>query len=362
MTYQWVSTDTRTGRVLADLPDLSVSTVTQVLGAYTSASASLPLPTAPEGWERATLHGGATLVLLDDAGEGQPVPVWGGGVTARRRGDGDIVSLSLATPEAALDRFYVGDVTYTATGQNAIVADLIARYVTTMPFRVVQVGGAGTLRDRTYMDASDRTVLSAIIELSGVQGGPEWTVGWEWRHDPERITPVLYVGARIGSSPIAGLAPAASFDMPGSVTKIELTEDFTAGKGATDVMAVSSGVEAARPQSPHQVAADVSRPGFEYRFTPSTSISDPATLTAHAQRALARMVDGAVAMSLTAAVESAPRLGVDWFIGDDVGFDVGALGQVPAFPSGLVGTARCIGWELSLVEPLTVTPIVEMRG
>lgn len=395
MTLSWVSVDARTGNVIADVPDLTVDRVGQVLGTYTSATATLPLPTAPEGWERATLHGGACMVLLDDVGGAYANPIWGGMVTSRKRGSGDTVSLSLASIEAYLDRCYVGDWTYTATGQNTIVADLVERFVTTIPIRVQIVGGFGAQTDRAYKDADDKTVLSAITELAGVEGGPEWTVGWEWQHSPERLTPVLYVGDRIGVTPAAGLSTAATFDMPGCVTQVELSEDFTSGKGATDVMATSTATSGVRPQSPHQAAAQTQRPSFQFRYSPSTSITDTATLTTHAQQALALMADGAKALSLTAAVESAPRLGVDWSIGDDVGYSIGGLiddprtviatdvyvdtytdvygatarvrvnpngiDSVPAFPGGLVGTARCLGWEMTLTEPLLVTPILELE-
>jgi hypothetical protein len=102
------------------------------------------------------------------------------------------------------------------------------------------------------------------------------------------------------------------------------------------------------------VAATSERPPFEYRFTPSTSISEVSTLTAHAQSALAQMQDGAQALTLTAIVQDAPRLGRDWFVGDDIGYRI----QSPAFPDGLEGVARCIGWKVSVAEPSTVTPIL----
>lgn len=391
MALSWVSTDMRTGAILADLPDLSVDRVGVVLGTYTTALASLPIPTAPEGWLRATLHGGSCMVLLDDSVSGDPVPVWGGAVTVRKRGSGDTVPMSLATLEAALDRFYVGeDVTYTATGQNVIVADLIDRFVD-LPIRVAY-SGAGTLRDRTYERAADKTILSVLTELSGVDGGPEWTIGWEWQHDPERITPVLYVGSRVGVSPGAGFGPAATFEMPGAVTEVELTEDYSAGKGATDVMAVSTASADVRPESPRQIAANSERPAFQHRFTPSTSITNVSTLTAHAAKTLVGMKDGAQALSLTAAISAAPRLGVDWSIGDDVGYRIGGLiddprtevrddlwselwtetfgvtgrvkvnpdgkPSVPAFPRGLEGVARAVGWEMSLAGVQTITPIL----
>jgi len=68
------------------------------------------------------------------------------------------------------------------------------------------------------------------------------------------------------------------------------------------------------------------------------------------------MADGTTAVSLRAVAEEAPRLGVDWFIGDDIGYAIGA--EVPGFPGGLSGTGRAVGWELTLTEPQMVEPLL----
>lgn len=355
MSLSWVACNAADGRVLADLPDVSVDEVSVVLGAYTTTQGSLPVPSAPEGWVRATLPGAAFLVLLDDPRDGtDPVPLWGGLVLRRTRSLGDEVPMSLATIEAYLDRRFVRDRTFAGVAQTQIVRLLVEEFATSFPIRVQVVSASATARDRKYEDKGDKTLLSVLTELTGVAGGPEWTVGWEHQSNPERYTPVLYVADRIGSAPMAGMGPGATFESPGPVLDAELVEDFGAGKGATDVMAVSTASEDIRPQSPHQVAATAERPPFEHRFTPSTSISEVSTLTQHAASALAQMQDGAQALTLTAVIQDAPRLGRDWFIGDDIGYRI----QAPAFPEGLDGVARCIGWRINLEEPATVTPIL----
>lgn len=364
----WRSVNLRDGRVLSYLPDLSVGAVSQAIGAYSSATATLPVPTAPEGWERATLPGAVALVLTDDAQDGTtPVPLWGGMISRRVRDLGDTVSLSLATLEAYFDRRFVGDATYTATGQHTIVSGVVEGFVNdgTIDFRVA-VAAAGVARDRAYLDAEDKTVYSVLTELMGVDGGPEWVVTWEHQSAPERFTPVLTTADRIGVSPIAGLMPAARFSAPGAVIAASFAEDYAAGKGANDVMATSTATADVRPQSPRQSAADGDRPTFEHRFTPSTSITEVATLTAHAQAALAQMASGGRSLSLTAVWDDAPRLGRDWSIGDDLGYVLGGLDSdgvdtVPAFPGGLSGVARAWGWEINLTEPVTVSPILVLE-
>lgn len=364
----WVATEMLTGKVIADLPDLdgggSPITLAQTLGRYETVTAALPLPTAPENWNLATTPGASCMVLLQDG-----IPVWGGFVSRRGRTAGDMVSLSLMTMEGYLNRRYMGDVTYTATGQNTILQSMIIAYIATgsnggIPLRVQVVnGGAGFVRTRQYFDKDDKTVYSAIQDLAGVIGGFEWTIGWEHQTAPERYTPVLYVGDRIGSPVMAGLAPAATFDIPGSISDFQFDEDFGEGKGANDVMAFSSGQGDSRPQSTHVVTADPARPTYEYRYSPSTSITSTDTLLGHAQGRAPILFGGSTAVALTAIMDDAPKLNVDWFIGDDVGYQIGGLDQngrdtVPGFPGGLSGVVRVVGVQIELSDTPKITPII----
>lgn len=397
MALFWVAVKSRTGEVIEDLRDLSCSRVSSILGTYTTTTASLPLPTAPKGWARAIDPEASWLVLVDDEESTiEPTPIWGGRITSAEHTLGDDIPLSLASIESMLDRYYVGDVTYTATGQNDLAADLVTQFVLDGTHCLEVVAEApGEARDRTYTDDSDKTVLSALTELSGVIGGPEFTVTWKWLHNPERIVPVLTIADRIGSAPADGLEPAATFET-GNLVAVSYLRDYSAGKYARDVLASSSGVGAARPESPRQVADDPDRPAFQYRFTPSTSITNVDTLTDHARRALEKMRTGGRSLSLTARHGGSTRLNKHWRLGDDVGYKIGGIGPaadtklirdayvdtytdeyratalvkkypdgrdtVPSFPGGLVGTARAVGWEMNLAEPITVTPILELGG
>lgn len=372
--FSWVSVEARTGKIITDLPLLDVSTIKQSLGRYETTTATLPISKqfAPYGWERATKKGATHLVLLadnpDDPAHG--IPLIGYVINRRQRTDKDVISLDLATAEAYLDRRYVVNKTYTSIGQNAIVSDLITSFIADgvkpgIPIRVQTVtAGTGALRTRTYLDSDDKTVYSALSDLAGVIGGPEWYIGWEWQHNPERITPVLYVGNRIGNPTPTGLGPAATFEIPGSISTIQVDEDYSSGKGATSVIAVSTAQGNVRPQSPAQVDnSDPELPTFEYRYTPSTSISDVSRLTTHAQAALSNLATGALSVGLSSLAAEGPQLGIDWFLGDDVGFVIGGLDTqgkdtVPSFPGGISGVARVLGWELTLSETPVITPIL----
>lgn len=362
--YQWVATEFRTGDLIADLRDVTVPMLKQTIGQYETTTGSLPLPTAPNNWLRSTLQGGTVWNCLDmDTPEPNGTPIWGAFITRRPRSMADTVDVSLATVEAYFDRRYVGDVTYTQTDQNLIVKDLVERYAATgsqggIPIRVEIVGGPGALRDRSYANADDKSLYSVLQELSGVDGGPEWTVGWEWQHAPERLIPVLYVGTRVGSAVPAGLAANAVFEVPGGVSAVELMEDYSSDNAGNDFLATSTASADVRPESVHVLVNDPDRPTFERRFTPSTSITEVATLNSHAYGMAALQGAGLSTLTLSAAVKDAPRLGTDWRIGDDIGYRI--TSDVPAFPDGKDGVARTNGWQLDLAVggPDIITPSI----
>jgi hypothetical protein len=366
VTFAWVSTEARTGQIITDLPNLTLPSVKQTIGQYESTTATLPINAedAPDNWRRATQRGAAHLILLDDnpADPAHGIPSIGYEIIRYKPDHTDLLQLDLATVEAYLDRRFIkDDLVYTNVGQNDIAADLINRYVLDgaggkngIPIRVqYTTPGAGKQRTLTTWTAiSDKSVYSALTELSGLDGGPEWYIGWEWQHNPERITPVFYVGDRIGTPAAAGLGPNATYELPGAITSFALPDDYSSGKGANEVIAVSTAQGNTRPQSPPQSAPDPSMPTFEYRWTPSTSIIDVSVLTSHASAALTDMKDGAVALLMTANSDESPMLGVDYNLGDDIGFNVTA----PAWPDGVAGTARLFSYERTLGVTPSITP------
>lgn len=369
---EWVAVSLKTGDIITDLPLLEVSDVAASMGRYESTTAELPIATGkvPPEWRRATSRGAAALILLDDNPNDPThgIPVWGGWVKRRRRTQLDKVSLDLQTIDGYFDERYVGDKTYAGVAQCLILKDLVESFAKVgsnggIPIRVVVLGDNGQVRDRTYVDVQDKTLYSAIRELSDVNGGPEWYCEWEWQYNPDRLTPVMYVGNRLGSTVPAGLAPAAVFDLPGSIRDFEFVEDYGHGRGANDVMATAAGEGDTRPQSSHAVYTDTERPTFEFRFSPSSSITETSTLDAHAQRRLSQMQQGTESIVLTAHLSQAPRLRIDWNLGDTVGISLGGTAydgrdQVPATPGGLSGMARVAGWKRTLEEPQTISPIV----
>lgn len=351
----WVSVDANNGNIITDLTNLRADgSLKRTIGRHESQTATLPLDGAPSNWRTATRKKSVFLVALSDplANEPRGLPVWGGMVVERKTSHKEGVALSMATAEDYLNDRYVGDETYTAEPQNDLVEDLIVKYVATdgIPVRVIKLPGANPVRDRTYLDAADKTVFAALDELKGVGGGPEWTIDWEWV-DERKLGLVFYVGARIGSAAPTGLGPSSWFHLPGNVNDAELTEGYQRGNGANDVMATSSGSADARPQSTHHTSAADGRPKIELRWSPDTDITEQDTLEDHASSALERLKDGSVALAITANREET----TPFSLGDDVGFDLTSW----SWPNGITGTARALGIEYT---DTTVTPVLDVTG
>lgn len=370
--YSWLAVEALTGRQLAELTEFECGSVSKQLGGGGTASGTLPITDrTPPNWERATLEGGSALVLVDD---NTNVPVWGGMVVHATRDETDKIPLSLATYETGyLSRRFVGDVEYTNTAAVDIIIDLLNKFVLTgsnggIPMRI-QVEGAsrGVVLDyQAYQDQSDKTVLSVLQTLSSLDGGPEWTIGWETLDSGQTYTPVFRIsGTRLGTRVTRGLGAAATFEIPGPVTAVSLERDYTDGNGANDVMATSTASGATRPQSAHVVTADPNRPTFEERFTPDTDVDDVEDkLDSFARARAAEIADGTRTLALKAAVQDAPRLGVDWVEGDDIGYVIGGIDRfgnelVRSFPGGMTGVVRALGWVLDLDGLEQITPVLE---
>lgn len=352
----WVSCVATTGEVIAELPGLEPGgALQQLIGAYSTLSATLPIVdgVSPD-WVAATEPNAAYLVLLAD-----DVPVDGYLVTKRESTKGDAVTLGLASITAYFERRFVGDVEYVDEDQNAIIADLVETYIADSLPITVDASASAVTRDRMYEDKSDKTIYSVLSELSDVLDGPEWAVRWEQSTLGDRVTyvPVLVVADRLGVEPFPGLAPAVTFDLPGSVASVQFVEDFGTGQGANVVRAVSTPDGEERPESPDVEDVPAGQLRVEHRFTPSTSITSIDTLTEHAQAALARMSGGTVAWVISLDAGTAPQFGTDWWLGDTVALTI-AAGSTARWPAGLTVLVRVVGCKWTISNTPTCEPIV----
>lgn len=351
MTVSWISCDAVTGRIVEELPMLKPSgEFGQILGTMTSTSFSLPIPLAASTrWEASTEPGRSMLVAVDNATSN---PVWGGIVNRRKGGTDSVLQLGAESVEAYLNRRYVGDHAWTNQDDSAaIAAGLLGDADDEGINLIVDAPTSGNLRDRTYFDKDNKTIYRALSELSQVIDGPEWTIDLAWENDDQSVvTKTARVRPRIG---VASTTPDAVFETTassvfdtqgGSSAEYDLDEDFTDSKGANHVVAYSSGQGDSAPFSTparDEALLAAGFPRYEYRFQPSSSISDIATLNSHAQARLALMRMGGKAWVVSGRWSQYPRLGEHWHIGDDIAWNL--IGH--RHPTGVVGTGRAIGWE-----------------
>ncbi|MEV0805724.1 hypothetical protein [Micromonospora sp. NPDC050200] len=364
----WLGCDLVTGRIVEELPDLVPSgAIGHRLAAYTSAAFNLPIALGghgapPRGWEAATEPGRSMIVaVLND------VPVWAGIVLPQEGGTEATVDLACVSLEGYLDRRYVRDHEFVQADEALIAGSLVDDANIEGIGFVVDAPDTGTLRDRTYRDQDDATVYSRLRELMGVIDGPEWTVAVDWSDATQTaVTKILRVRKRIGytsSTPNAvfatGSASAVVSSIGASEARYRYRADYSSGKGANHIVATSSGEGESRPQSAparDEALLAAGWPRYEHRFSPSSSVTDVATLDAHAQQALRYMARGARTLTITARADAYPRLGIDWNTGDDIGHDLTGHRH----PQGLRGVARAIGWDLDpqtgIVAPILLTP------
>lgn len=366
----WLGCDLVTGRIVEELPDLSTSgSLDCLLGSYSSVGLTLPIPVGGFGaparnWQGATERGRTMAVAVLN---GQPV--WAGIILNREGGTGATVDLACVSLEGYLLRRYVGNHTWANQDEASVIAaGLIgdANNVEGIGL-TVDAPATGTLRDRTYRDQDDKTVYDAMRELMGVENGPEWTIVLSWSDATQTaVRKTIRVRKRIGVASAApnavfatGSASAVLSSIGASETTYRYTEDYSSGRGANHVVATSSGEGEDRPQSSparDEALFAAGWPRYEYRYEPSSSITNIATLNAHARATLALMSRGAQLITLTARADTYPMLGTDWSIGDDIGYDVTGHRHL----RGKRGVGRAIGWQLSpeagVVSPILLAP------
>lgn len=337
----WYGCDLKSGDIIEDLRSLTPGgALSRRLGAHTTLSATLGLPGAPADWAAATDQGRTMLVAVDTATD---TPIWAGIVLTRTGGSAQTVDIQLVTPEAYLDRRYTGNATLVQQDQAAVCAAVLGPALTDGPPFQLDAPSTGVLMDYAVTDGDDRTALSALQELMGAEGGPEWTVDVAWAADHGGFVLPIRVRPTIGTQ---STQPEGVFDFPGCVTSYSLSESYEAGKGATVVQARGEGEGEGRVSSAAYVADALISGGWPrwvYRFTPAAGQTDPAQLNAHASKALALMQTGARVWSVEAAASASPRVGRDWALGDTVRIAVAAS---PRHPDGADVVARAWSWEL----------------
>jgi len=336
----WYGCDLGSGGIVEDLPSLKPSgALARKLGDSTTLQFDLNLNGAATNWDEATVPGSSLLVAVDTATD---TPVWGGVVLTREAGSAESVQLGAATLERYLGSRFPGTQTLIGTDQAAVISALVTPALTTGPPIVIDAPSTGVVMDYLTQDGDDKTILSCLTEIMGLDGGPEWTIDVTWNAGHSGFQFPLRVRPKIGVQ----TATTVTFDFPGCVATYTLTESYEDGKGATVVVARGEGEGSSRlTSSPHEATALINSgwPRWEYRYTPATGVTDPDQLEAHAAQSLALMAQGGQVWTLDAVASRSPRLGRDWGLGDTIHL---AVERSPRHPQGADAVARCWSWEL----------------
>lgn len=344
--FQFFAVSLTSGIVLAEFQDLQVPKLSYRFEEATSETVILPWRNIPSNWREATIPYGTAILLIRGS-----VVLWGGIVVKRERTlQGSGLSLTLATVEHYFDNVYVGNHAYTNRDQCEIVKDLVSSTLKDHRFMLeVEMSPGSIRRDRTYEESSDKTLLSALQELSNVQNGPEWCTSW--RAVDGGYVPVLTVADMVGS-----VTPVTTFE-ESVMTSFRVLEDYTAGYGANMVWAVGSTTGEEQLRSDVMVADQAYRPVVERVVRPSSSITRKETLNAHASSALRQLQDGTNTVELTLSLMAAPVVYEEWKPGDVVSWDIADdSGRFAGFEHG---EARAIGYDIDFSGVWTITPVLQ---
>lgn len=344
--FQFLAVSLTSGTVLAEFPDLQVSKLSYRFEEITSETMMLPWRNIPSNWGEATVPYGTAILLV----RGSTV-LWGGIVVKRERTlQGSGLSLTVVTVEHYLESVHVKDHVYSNRDQCEIVKDLVSTTLKDHRFVIeVEASPSAIRRDRTYEEASDKTLLSVLQELSNVQNGPEWCTSW--RNVDGGYTPVLTVADRIGST-----VPVTTFD-ESVMTSFKIVEDYTNGFGANMVWAVGSTTGEDQLRSDTMVAEQSYRPVVEHVVRLSSSITQKETLNAHASASLRQLRDGTNTIDMTLSLLAAPIVYEEWRPGDVVAWTVADDdGRFTGFDHG---EARIVGYDIDFSGVWTITPTLQ---
>lgn len=353
----WYACDTTTGGIVEELPGLTTQNIGRRLGSPTTSSFGLFLPSAPPDWEASTQQGRAMLLAVDPVTD---TPLWAGLILTRDGGSFQTVDLQAITLEGYLDRRYAGTLTLIGQDQATVITNLMAGPLSQGPPFVMDTVATGVTMDWISLDGDDRTVLSAMQQIMGMDGGPEWTIAPIWADAAHTAIDLsVRVRSQIGSQ--SG-DPEAVFDFPGCIASYRQGESYETGKGATLVIARGDGEGESRLTSAPHVASTLEAEGWprtEYRWTPASGITDPDQLNAHATRARALMGTGSSVWTLDATASRAPRLGTDWSLGDDITIEIAESAR---HPNGARKVGRAWSWDLDPSGDRISPILVEEEG
>lgn len=363
MTYQVLVADTRTGRILDELPALPRWTT--ALNAAGQASIDVPLTDAglaSRDIRRITLPARASLVVVYGT-----EPVWAGPIWSHRYSAASrVLSLTAAGLWSLLDSRYVlpvlaSNVPITDATADTVITNLtlgsIARRVVNQALGhtggnlplVLPAEVAGT-NQRTYRGYELPQLGEALRQLTAVQDGPDIDFHPRWSTTAGYIEWVM----RIGSPLLGQVGSPHTWDYPGGgVVDLDVEES---GRPLARVYAVGSGMERAMltSRSEDLTLVNAGWPLLEGEVARKT-VEVQSTLDDWASATLAALDRQVTTWTATVRADLNPTLGT-YSLGDTAVLATSGDPYIPdgAHPVRIVGIAS--GPDAETTVTLTMAP------
>lgn len=373
----WTAFSKTTGKIICDLPgvDLQGQDLVMSVGQKETVNVLLHIDdTTPFDWVTGTNPDEAGIIAWTGATE-NPTIVGGGYVQTRVRTLELAVQIQLATPDSALDEAQVGAYVNLGANQDTIASDLITNFATgpnRPPWILTHVNPSTVTQDVNYTGTNATSVGSELQRLAqaapqdgnGVPQPLEWFTRWQWNLTAGTIRPEFVYGSRVGLK--ANPTPAVTITL-NDLQSLTYTEDYGTGKGANKVYAYGGAASTATSAAVLVSSAAMTSLGdkalVEFPFQPSIQTPSSADLANRAAQALAAMQNGSNS-PIMVLVHNKPgkTLGVDFGIGDDMGFEFysptdPATGEppLPQFATPVRGMGRVTGIR---ANDVTIAPIL----
>lgn len=354
---RWLLADVKTGQVIDELPLALNGQLERSVSRKMTTSATLPVHdrATPENWANMLGAGRSMIVpILEDA-DGLPAHAYL--ITAPEPG-GPEVTLGLTSFEVVAEANYCYDHEFVGVDESRIVETLLTDSIAGEFGLTLDVTDCGRVSDQDYYWTEDRLVASAISDLAGKVGGPEWTTRIRWADAAQtRFEKVVEIGPQIGRRIESVVFENAHVARDGR----RRGRDWTPGRGfATVVQAVGDGSGESRPMS--ALLADdallaAGTPQWVQRV-PAPTLEEQNDLDAFAASQLRLMRYGRQSWDLTLNVNEpgCPMPVVDFDAGDTVTM---SLDPTDDDTASWYGPARVIGWRMGADgnELTTFTPV-----
>lgn len=332
------------GHELGELANIQTNNIAVSMLDVETASFKVPYSSLPADWV-GSLQPYKSVIILENDG----IALYGGFITKRTRAQSsDTVQLDCTDVLGYFKRVYVPTLSYSQVSQTLILKNVInetLRY-STVPI-VVEATESPIKRDRTYNEADNKTLFDVIDSFNGLDNGTELSHEWAFNTIKRVWECTIYLADHIGSQQPLQLDASIFNDF-------SIVEDYTAGYGANSILAYSSSGNSQLESSWHS-SKYWGRPLLQYKWSPSSSITNVDTLNSYAAQKLHDIELGSVSYSFSCAFNLLPPFGIVWHCGDLMSFTINSR----QFPDLQKLTIRVVGYKIDFSNGWTITLLLQ---